>query len=111
MAKLRAISEAEWGVMRVLWEREGAWLGAGEVIGARWRGSRGVHHPDGADVVAAAGEEGGGGDACRRRVAGGGYLYRAKVGAGRRVVREESKSFLARGCLMGMQQRRRWCIF
>ncbi len=92
MAKLPAISEAEWGVMRVLWEREGAWLGAGEVI-EPVAGERGVHHRTVRTLLARLVKKG----AVETRVAegGGGYLYRAKVGR-EAVVREESKSFLSR---------------
>ncbi|MGN6367924.1 MAG: BlaI/MecI/CopY family transcriptional regulator [Phycisphaerae bacterium] len=91
MVKLPAISEAEWGVMKVLWEREGAWLGAGEVI-EPVAGERGVHHRTVRTLLARLVKKG----AVETREAGGGaYQYRAKVGK-EAVVREESRSFLSR---------------
>jgi BlaI family transcriptional regulator, penicillinase repressor len=91
VAKLPAISEAEWGVMKVLWEREGEWLGAGEVI-EPVAGERRVHHRTVRTLLARLVKKG----AVETRGAGGGaYQYRARVGK-EEVVREESRSFLSR---------------
>ena len=94
MGKLPAITDAEWGVMKVLWDRQGEWLGAAEVI-EPVSAERGVHHRTARTLLARLVKKG----AVETRVAeagsGGGYWYRAKV-AREAVVREESKSFLSR---------------
>jgi BlaI family penicillinase repressor len=89
-----AITEAEWHVMKVLWDRAGEWLPAAEVVEPVATG-RGVHHRTVRTLLARLVKKG----AVEAREAGdgvsGGYLYRAKV-ARAAAVRQESRSFLSR---------------
>jgi BlaI family penicillinase repressor len=98
MAGLPSITDAEWQVMKVLWEREGQWLAAADIVEPVAR-ERGVNHrtvrtllarlvKKGAVETRDSGGAGGG-------TAGGGFLYRAKVSR-EAAERAESKSFLSR---------------
>jgi BlaI family transcriptional regulator, penicillinase repressor len=104
MSKPPSITEAEWHVMKVLWDREGDWLSAAEIVEPVAAGRK-VHHRtvrtllarlvrkgavETRDAVTSAGATGGNAGS-----GGGGYLYRAKV-VRDAAVRAESKSFLSR---------------
>lgn len=90
MAQLPAITEAEWDVMKVLWDHPDEWMAAGEVVEPVAAGRR-SHHRTIRTLLARLVKKG----AVETRPEGGGYLYRAKVDRDA-VVREESKSFLSR---------------
>jgi BlaI family penicillinase repressor len=101
MAKPPAITEAEWHVMRILWEYEGAggWMTAAEVVEPVARERR-IHHrtvrtllarlvkKGAVETRAYEGSAGSGGG-------GGGYQYKARVSRDA-VTRAESRSFLSR---------------
>jgi BlaI family penicillinase repressor len=93
MAGLPSITDAEWQVMKVLWEREGQWLAAADIVEPVAR-ERGVNHRTVRTLLARLVKKG----AVETRDsggAGGGFLYRAKVSR-EAAERAESKSFLSR---------------
>jgi len=96
MPKLPSITDAEWHVMKVLWDRPAEWLAAADII-EPVSAERAVHHRTARTLLARLVKKG----AVETRMSGvtggsgGGYLYRAKVPRDA-VVREESRSFLSR---------------
>ena len=98
MAKPPAITEAEWHVMRILWEKEGgvgAWMSAAEIVEPVARERR-IHHRTVRTLLARLVKKG----AVETRAdgsagSGGGYQYRARVSRDA-VTRAESRSFLSR---------------
>ena len=91
MPKAPAITDAEWDVMKVLWDRPGDWLPAGEIIQPVER-ERAVHHRTIRTLLARLVKKGA---VETRRDSASTYLYRAKVSRDS-VTRDESKSFLSR---------------
>ena len=92
MAKPPTITDAEWAIMKVLWDRPGEWLPAGEVV-APVSKDRGTHHRTARTLLSRLVKKGA--VDTRPDTAGTAYLYRAKVGR-EAVVRQESRSFLSR---------------
>jgi BlaI family penicillinase repressor len=92
MAKPPTITDAEWSIMKVLWDRPGEWLPAGEVV-APVSKDRGTHHRTARTLLSRLVKKGA--VDTRPDTAGTAYLYRAKVGR-EAVVRQESRSFLSR---------------
>ena len=91
MSRLPAITDAEWHVMKILWDRPADWLAAAEII-EPVAADRNVHHRTARTLLARLVKKG----AVETRDAGAGaYSYRAKVPRDA-VVREESRSFLSR---------------
>jgi BlaI family transcriptional regulator, penicillinase repressor len=103
MPAVPSITQAEWHVMKILWEHQerqrGAWMTAGEIVEPIAR-ERQMHHRTVRTLlsrlvkkgaVEARSEAPGGGAG----TAGGGYQYRARI-ARQAVVQEESQSFLSR---------------
>jgi len=100
MQKIPAITEAEWPLMKILWDQaEGgvSWLGAAEIVDPVAT-DRGIHHRTARTLLARlvkkravetkpANAMGGG--------VNGAYLYRAKVSRDA-VTREAARSFLSR---------------
>jgi BlaI family penicillinase repressor len=105
MSKIPPITDAEWSIMKVLWDHPDQWLAAGDIVEPVTR-QRAIHHrtartllarlvkkqavesrPASTDGVSGSGGAGGGG--------GGGNLYRAKVQKDA-AVRQQSRSFLSR---------------
>jgi BlaI family penicillinase repressor len=92
-APFPSISEAEWSVMKVLWQRAGEWLVAGDVIEPVVR-ERSVHHRTARTLLARLVKK----KAVETRAdpdSAGGYLYRAKIPRDA-AVRQQSRSFLSR---------------
>jgi BlaI family transcriptional regulator, penicillinase repressor len=99
MAGLPSITDAEWQVMKVLWEHQGRWLAAAEVVEPVAR-ERGVHHRTVRTLLARLVKKGAvetrnSGAANGALGNGGGFLYRAKVSR-EAAERAESRSFLSR---------------
>ena len=92
MPKPPAITDAEWAIMKVLWDRPGEWLPAGDVVAPVSR-DRGTHHRTARTLLARLVKKGA--VDTRSDPAGAAYLYKAKIGRDA-VVREESRSFLSR---------------
>ena len=96
MKKIPSITESEWHVMKVLWDRSGQWIGAGDIVGPVAE-TCGVHHRTVRTLLARLVKKG----AVETRepgaegIAAVGFLYRARV-ARDEVIREESRSFLSR---------------
>jgi len=98
-----SITEAEWHVMKVLWDKEGQWLSAAEIVEPVAAGRK-VHHRTVRTLLARLVKKGavetrdaalGNGNGSGAGANGGGYLYRAKVPRDA-AVRAESRSFLSR---------------
>jgi len=86
-----AITDAEWDVMRVLWERPEEWLPAAAVIEPVAR-ERGVHHRTVRTLLARLVKK----TAVETRPAGdNAFLYHARISRDS-VVRAESRSFLSK---------------
>lgn len=92
MPQLPSITEAEWHVIRILWDHPGRWLPAAEVVEPVVH-ERQIHHRTVRTLLSRLVKKG----AVETRVDEGsaGYLYRAKVSRDA-VIRAESKSFLSR---------------
>ena len=91
MARAPAITDAEWNVIRILWERPGEWLGAGEIVEPVAR-ERGIHHRTIRTLLARLVKKGA---VETRRDSANAFMYRAKVTRDS-VTREESRTFLSR---------------
>jgi BlaI family penicillinase repressor len=85
-----SITEAEWPVMKVLWDHAGLWLAAGEIVDPVSRERR-IHHRTARTLLARLVKKG----AVETRADGAAYVYRARVTRDA-VVRAESRSFLSR---------------
>src|SRR5689334_8695483 len=86
-----AITDAEWDVMRVLWEHAEGWLPAAGVIEPVAR-ERGVHHRTVRTLLARLVRKG----AVETKPAGdNAFLYHARISRDS-VVRAESRSFLSK---------------
>ncbi len=93
MSKAPSITDAEWHVMKVLWDRAGQWLPAAEVVEPVSR-ERQIHHRTARTLLTRLVKKGA--VEARADAAGGSaYQYRAKVTRDA-VVRAESRSFLSR---------------
>lgn len=92
MRKAPSITEAEWHVMKVFWEKPGEWLSAGEIVEPVARERR-IHHRTVRTLLSRLVRKGAA--EARAEEGGGGHRYRAKVER-ERVVREESRTFLSR---------------
>jgi BlaI family penicillinase repressor len=96
MRKQPVITEAEWHVMRVMWEAPavgGGWLGASAIVDPVSR-ERGVHHRTVRTLLSRLVKKG----VVETRSegsAGGGYQYRAKISRDA-AVKRESRTFLSR---------------
>jgi BlaI family transcriptional regulator, penicillinase repressor len=91
MPKAPAITDAEWNVIKVLWDQTGQWLGAAQIIEPVAR-DRAIHHRTIRTLLARLVRKGA---VETKRDSANAFLYRAKVSRDS-VVREESKSFLSR---------------
>ncbi|HUO09659.1 MAG TPA: BlaI/MecI/CopY family transcriptional regulator [Phycisphaerae bacterium] len=89
---LPAITDAEWHVMKVLWDRPADWLPAADII-EPVSNDRNIHHRTARTLLARLVKKGA--VETRESPSVGAYLYRAKVPRDA-VVREESRSFLSR---------------
>ena len=90
-SKQPAITEAEWHVMRVLWERPDEWLPAAAIVEPVAR-ERGVHHRTVRTLLARLVKK----NAVETRRAGdNAFLYHVRVSL-HSIAREESRSFLSR---------------
>ena len=85
-----SITEAEWHVMKILWDRPGEWLAASEIVEPVSQG-RGIHHRTVRTLLARLVKK----KAVETRSEGAAYLYKAGVSRDA-VVRNESKTFLSR---------------
>jgi BlaI family penicillinase repressor len=92
MPELPSITDAEWHVIRVLWDHPGDWLPAAEIVEPVARG-RGIHHRTARTLLARLVKKGAVETRPDDRSAG--YLYRAKISRDA-VTREEARSFLGR---------------
>jgi BlaI family penicillinase repressor len=92
MPRPPTITDAEWAIMKVLWDRPGEWLPAGQVV-APVSKDRGTHHRTVRTLLSRLVKKGA--VDARSDTTGAAYLYKAKVGRDA-VVREESRSFLSR---------------
>jgi len=90
MARAPAITEAEWHLMKRLWDAEGQWLMAGEIVEPVAR-ERKIHHRTARTLLSRLVKKG----AVETRPDDFGNRYRAKVGRDA-VARAESRSFLSR---------------
>jgi len=84
------ISDAEWDVMKVLWEQPGQWLPVADIIEPVSR-ARGIHHRTARTLLSRLVKKA----AVETHVEGSTYLYRARVSRDA-VSRDESRSFLSR---------------
>ena len=91
MPKAPAITDAEWNVIKVLWDQPGQWLAAAAIIEPVAR-DRAIHHSTIRTLLARLVRKGA---VETKRDSANAFLYRAKVSRDS-VVREESKSFLSR---------------
>ncbi len=91
MSKAPAITDAEWNVIKILWDEPGDWLPAAAIIEPVAR-ERGIHHRTIRTLLARLVRKGA---VETRQDSANAFLYRAKVTRDS-VVREESKSFLSR---------------
>jgi BlaI family penicillinase repressor len=86
-----AITEAEWHVMKILWDHPAQWLAAAEIV-EPVAASRGIHHRTVRTLLARLVKKG----AVETRAdSAAAYHYRAKV-THDAVVRAEARSFLSR---------------
>ena len=90
MPRPPAITEAEWHLMKRLWDADGQWLTPGEIVEPVAR-ERNIHHRTARTLLARLVKKG----AVETRPDDFGNRYRAKVGKDA-VVRQESRSFLSR---------------
>jgi BlaI family transcriptional regulator, penicillinase repressor len=94
MPVIPPITQAEWHVMKVLWERQernaAAWMSAGEIVEPIARERR-IHHRTVRTLLSRLVKKG----AVDARPDAAGYRYRARI-ARQAVVQDESQSFLAR---------------
>jgi BlaI family transcriptional regulator, penicillinase repressor len=94
MSAIPSITQAEWHVMKVLWERQereaGAWMSAGQIVEPIAHERR-IHHRTVRTLLSRLVKKG----AVEARPDAAGYRYRARIGRVA-VVQEESQSFLAR---------------
>ena len=90
MPKTPSISDAEWDVMKLLWDHPNEWLPVSAIIEPVAR-RRGIHHRTVRTLLARLVKKG----AVETHVEGSTYLYKAGV-ARDAVVRDESRSFLSR---------------
>lgn len=90
MPKSPAITDAEWDVMRTLWDHPSQWLAAADIIEPATR-ERSVHHRTIRTLLARLVKKG----AVETRRDAHAFLYRAKVSRDS-VTRQESRSFLSR---------------
>jgi BlaI family penicillinase repressor len=86
-----SITEAEWPLMKVLWDHEGAWIPAAAVVDPVSQ-DRGIHHRTVRTLLARLVKKGA---VETRPENASGYLYRAKVSRDA-AIKAESKSFLSR---------------
>ena len=90
MANAPSITEAEWHVMKVLWDQPGQWLAAAGVVEPVAR-QRGIHHRTVRTLLARLVRK----SAVETKPDERGFLYRAKISRAA-AVRKESRSFLSR---------------
>lgn len=90
MPAIPSITDAEWPLMRILWESPDPWLAAADIVEPVAR-DRGIHHRTARTLLARLVKKG----AVETRPDDRGYLYRARVTRDA-VTRQESKSFLSR---------------
>jgi BlaI family transcriptional regulator, penicillinase repressor len=99
MPKLPSITDAEWHIMKILWDRPAQWLPAADIIEPVSE-NRSIHHRTARTLLARLVKKG----AVDTRsmsttgsatAASSGYLYRAKVSRDA-VIRAESRTFLWR---------------
>ena len=86
-----SITDAEWHVMKVLWDRSGAWLPAAAIV-EPVAAARRIHHRTVRTLLARLVKKGA---VETRPDTSAAYLYRAKTSHDA-VVRAESRSFLSR---------------
>jgi BlaI family penicillinase repressor len=91
MPGLPSITDAEWHVMRALWDRGGEWTPAGE-IAEPIAASRGIHHRTVRTLLTRLVKKGA---VETRPDSAAAFLYRARVSRDA-VARAESRSFLSR---------------
>jgi BlaI family transcriptional regulator, penicillinase repressor len=89
-SKIPPISDAEWDVMKVLWDHAGKWFPVAAIIEPVSQ-SRGIHHRTARTLLARLVKKG----AVETRVEGAAYFYRAR-GTRDAVIRDESRSVLSR---------------
>ncbi len=108
MPKLPSITDAEWHIMKVLWDHPSQWLPAAEIIEPVAH-DRAIHHRTARTLLArlvkkgavetrnigSGGTGGGEGKAVPAGGGGGGYLYKANITRDA-VIRAESRTFLSR---------------
>jgi BlaI family penicillinase repressor len=102
MPKLPSITDAEWHIMKVLWDRAPHWLPAAEIIEPVAE-SRAIHHRTARTLLARLVKKGAvdtrpihpAANASGTSGGSSGYLYKAKVSRDA-VIREESRTFLSR---------------
>src|SRR3989442_935592 len=92
MPKLPSITEAEWHIIKVLWDRPEEWLPASEIVEPVARDRR-IHHRTARTLLARLVKKGAVETRPDERAAG--YLYRARVTRDA-VTRAESQTFLSR---------------
>ncbi len=90
MPQQASITDAEWHVMKVLWDRAQQWLPAAEVV-APVAAERGIHHRTARTLLSRLVKKG----AVETRVDAGAHLYRARVSRDM-AVRDQSRTFLSR---------------
>jgi len=88
--KLPAISDAEWDVMKLLWDHPGQWLAVAAIVEPVSQ-RRGIHHRTARTLLSRLVKKG----AVETHIEGSTYLYRARVSR-EAVRRDESRSFLSR---------------
>src|SRR3954471_24066538 len=88
--KLPPISDAEWDVMKLIWDHPNQWLPVAAIVEPVSR-RRGIHHRTARTLLARLVKKG----AVETHIEGPMYLYRARVSR-EAVRRDESRSFLSR---------------
>jgi BlaI family penicillinase repressor len=91
MPGLPSITDAEWHVMKALWDRAGEWIPAGEVV-EPVATARGIHHRTARTLLTRLVKKGA---VETRPDSACSFLYRAKVSRDA-VARAEARSFLSR---------------
>src|SRR3954469_23719631 len=87
-----SITEAEWHVIRILWDHPGQWLPAAQIVEPVAK-DRGIHHRTARTLLARLVKKGAVESKPEDR--GTGHLYRAKISRDS-ATRKESRSFLSR---------------
>ena len=87
-----SITEAEWHVIRILWDHPAQWLPAARIVEPVAK-DRGIHHRTARTLLARLVKKGA--VESRPEDRGSGHLYRAKISRDA-AVRKESRSFLSR---------------